>query len=281
MYFPEIMQEVGKGMRVVKKDYTISLIRGFAMCMIITCHICQYYELTLAWWLNVGVQIFLILSGYLYANKKITDRLSFYWERLCKILIEYWLFVLPATLLFWIFESQIMSSIKMMDLFLAHGTVDGLGHLWYIPYILLCYLMTPLFQDLFDFIDRTRGYKYFIFLAIIFMIIHLLFKLFVPYFNPAWINAYVLGMALGRVSKWRNFTLRKYRSLIVILAGILLTVHVSLKSDFIIGIKYLWGIIESPWRDYEHVFLGAFLFISMKGILLHMYRGGGIFRWVV
>ena len=253
-----------------ERDYTISLIRGFAMCMIVTCHICQYYDLAAAWWFNVGVQIF--LSGYLYANKRITDRFSFYRKRLRKILVEYWVFVLPTSLLFWVLAPQIMNPIKMMDLFTAHGTVDGLGHLWYIPYILLCYVLTPLFQDLFDFIDKTRGYKYFVWLVIIFIITHLLFELFASYFNPAWINAYILGMALGRIGKRQDIILKKYRSLIVILTGILFMFHISLKAG--IEIEGLWKIIEVLLRDYEHVFLGAFLFVGMRGILSSMCVGG-------
>lgn len=39
-------------------DYSISLIRLIATLFIITCHIMQYLTIELAWWFNVGVQIF-------------------------------------------------------------------------------------------------------------------------------------------------------------------------------------------------------------------------------
>lgn len=54
----------------LKKDESISLIRLCAFCMIFTCHILQYWGQELAWWFNIGVQIFLCISGYLYGGKK-------------------------------------------------------------------------------------------------------------------------------------------------------------------------------------------------------------------
>lgn len=43
-------------------DYSVSLIRLIATIFIITCHIMQYLSIELAWWFNVGVQIFLCMS---------------------------------------------------------------------------------------------------------------------------------------------------------------------------------------------------------------------------
>ena len=56
-----------------EKNYAISLLRFIAMIFIVICHFFQYYNLELAWWFNVGVQIFLCISGFLYGNKKITN----------------------------------------------------------------------------------------------------------------------------------------------------------------------------------------------------------------
>ena len=45
-------------------DYSISMIRAMSMVAIITCHFMQYLDIELAWWFNVGVQVFLCISGY-------------------------------------------------------------------------------------------------------------------------------------------------------------------------------------------------------------------------
>ena len=60
------------------RDYSISFVRYISMLFVIICHIFQYFGNELAWWLNVGVQIFLFISGYLYANKKTNDKKEFY-----------------------------------------------------------------------------------------------------------------------------------------------------------------------------------------------------------
>ena len=53
-------------------DNAISYIRVIAMFMIILCHFLQYYDNVLAQWFNVGVQIFLVLSGFYMETKKLT-----------------------------------------------------------------------------------------------------------------------------------------------------------------------------------------------------------------
>ena len=60
------------------RDLAISTVRSLAFMSIILCHIFQYFGIELAWWFNVGVQIFLCMSGFLYGKKKIEGVLSFY-----------------------------------------------------------------------------------------------------------------------------------------------------------------------------------------------------------
>lgn len=55
----------------------ISLIRAISALMIIWCHIFQGLDNELAWWFNVGVQIFLFMSGFLMAKDYINSPLTF------------------------------------------------------------------------------------------------------------------------------------------------------------------------------------------------------------
>ena len=69
-----------------KHDCAISLTRFVATCFIIICHMMQYWDMELAWWFNVGVQIFLCMSGFLYGRKGvIQDDLKFYKKNIAKI----------------------------------------------------------------------------------------------------------------------------------------------------------------------------------------------------
>ena len=47
------------------ESYSISTIRAISVLMIFFCHILQGIDSIMAWWLNVGVQIFLFMSGFL------------------------------------------------------------------------------------------------------------------------------------------------------------------------------------------------------------------------
>lgn len=51
-------------------DYSVSLIRLIATIFIITCHIMQYLSIELAWWFNVGVQIFCVCLVIYMVKKK-------------------------------------------------------------------------------------------------------------------------------------------------------------------------------------------------------------------
>lgn len=70
----------------------ISLIRALAMFSIVACHFLQYYDNRFAWVLNVGVQVFLVLSGYLYGHKVIIGWRQWYVRRAMKIYLPYVLF---------------------------------------------------------------------------------------------------------------------------------------------------------------------------------------------
>ena len=67
------------------ESYSISTIRAISVLMIFFCHILQGIDSIMAWWLNVGVQIFLFMSGFLISSKEINNFYKFIKERLKKI----------------------------------------------------------------------------------------------------------------------------------------------------------------------------------------------------
>lgn len=70
-----------------EKNLSITITRVISMLMIIVCHLLSWLDISfLAMILNVGVYIFLIISGILYSNKSIDDAVFFIkrrWEKLC------------------------------------------------------------------------------------------------------------------------------------------------------------------------------------------------------
>lgn len=61
-------------MEITKTESSILIyIRVMAMISIVACHILQAYNNHWAYVLNIGVQVFLVLSGYLYGHKYIDN----------------------------------------------------------------------------------------------------------------------------------------------------------------------------------------------------------------
>lgn len=68
-------------------DYSISMIRAMSMVAIITCHFMQYLDIELAWWFNVGVQVFLCNLVICIRIEKLVTLLNFIKKRFKR----YWL----------------------------------------------------------------------------------------------------------------------------------------------------------------------------------------------
>lgn len=113
------------------------------MCFIITCHFLQYYDNELAWWFNVGVQIFFIMSGFLYGRKEINDPITFFKRQFKKILIPYYTFLIPVSIIYLFFAGDSITIASFIKSMFCAGTIEGLGHLWFVGYILFCYTITP------------------------------------------------------------------------------------------------------------------------------------------
>ncbi len=144
--------------KLENRDYSISMIRCFSMCLIICCHMMQYLQMELAWWFNVGVQIFLCISGYLYgSDKKRENTIVFYKKQFSKILIDYYVVILPTIFIYFIFARDNINYKIAVDVFLTSNTLNGGGHLWFIAYILFCYFITPFLIDFYTYLEMKGG----------------------------------------------------------------------------------------------------------------------------
>lgn len=121
------------------------------MCSIVACHICQLYGLGIAWVLNIGVQVFLVISGWLYGMRPdVVDAGCWYIKRLLRICLPYWLVLIPLLVVDVFFATQVVT-VKTVILSIAgvrSGSVPNAAHLWYISVMLLCYLVTPILSVL-------------------------------------------------------------------------------------------------------------------------------------
>ncbi len=227
-----------------------------ATFFIILCHILQHFNIELAWWFNVGVQMFLFISGYLYANKKIKDPIEFYKKTFIKILLDYYIYIFIFIIGFAIVNGRMMDFESTMGLLTFSSTVYGVNHFWFIPYILFCYLLTPLFSLVLDKIEKKTSSKKVICVALLLLVVYVAVYYFASYFKPAYIVCFVLGMILKRLEKRKPMWLAS-KVLIIILAMIM--------NGWQIYIVYMkGGELPKEFTAYAHVLLGIVVTYLLK-----------------
>jgi len=149
-----------------KKQINISLLRLFSTIIIFVFHILLATSVNYAkgfFPFYFGVPIFLFISGYLYSNKDITNVKQFYKNNLIKILKPTLLFLfiyLLSVLIFSLINNiNFFSLIININEFGQSYSPIGIGHLWFIIAIILCYFITPIIQKIYKSEKLTKNKK--------------------------------------------------------------------------------------------------------------------------
>ncbi len=143
-----------------KRDMSISLVRVLSMCAIIFCHYGSYCgSHIVAPFFNIGVQIFFIISGFLYGQKEIQSWGKWYERRWAQLMIPCYIAMGILTLIFSLyFHWPINTKSILCQLFNLQGgraivasltclsTYPGLGALWFMTPLMMCYFCIPFFQ---------------------------------------------------------------------------------------------------------------------------------------
>lgn len=175
-----------------EKDYSISLLRMLAVISIIFCHSFEYSSsifVDKGWilesignYLANGVQVFLIISGFLYGAKSKKNlfsdsktRIRFLIKNSLKILKDYWIYcILVIFPVYYFKEPLVLTKTKIIEVLVTSDTISGVHHLWFIPYILFCYFLTPYLYDIKEYLKNKskkssiKGLLFVLFIIIIF-----------------------------------------------------------------------------------------------------------------
>ena len=162
-----------------EESNVISLVRILAMASIVLCHILQAYGNPLAWRFNVGVQIFLVLSGYLYGHKEIHNWVTWLWQRFKKLYIPCFLYCAVTLTVLHYFAGQ---NVGWLD-YITISAVDGISHLWFMKAIFLCYAITPLLS----YLRRWGGHWLYLILIAIGIVEFGYFHIAQEYFSWVWL----------------------------------------------------------------------------------------------
>ena len=234
---------------------SISVLRVCAMILILACHIVQehnnvYINMT-AQFLNVGVSIFIIISGYLYGKKEIKEE-YFKWiiKRAKRILVPMYFFMVFLLIINLVIGNNIKISNWIAYIFNLQGFqiyVHGAEHLWYLTIIMICYLITPILNKYKTKISNKK--------LIIYIFIGVLLQLITSYFINTQLGIYLIYILLYIIAYIIGYKLNiiismKLMFISLFLAGISGIVRISAKVLFdnsilynVIIVGYTQGII--------------------------------------
>lgn len=139
--------------------------------------------------------------------------------------------------------------------------VKGYGHIWFIPYILLCYCLTPTLLCYFKTKEKRSAY----YLIALLIGMEIVFDFFIDYFNPAWINCFIVGLYMGMNSFPSE---SKYEKKQLLFAGMICIIALVFNSiRFLvkycdIGFDGYWNTIYLRFTNYAHVLLGISVFLT-------------------
>lgn len=232
----------------------ISIVRIVAMILIVSCHITQGYGHSIAFILNVGVQLFFLISGFLYGKVEIPSTIDFYKKRIVKIYLPFIIVVLLFAGIYKIFgvESLLWRHLipYAFNLQAFVKPIEGFNHMWFLTVIMICYLITPVAKYLLK-------NKLYLFVSLL-LLVSVVEFVFVQkmYSIAAWIVLYLFGMCIGR------FDTKMVNTITTIVSG----VGVAILMIFF----QLSRMTDSRWAHYSvwlHCVLAIFLFGVLYAIL--------------
>lgn len=133
----------------------IKYIRVGSMLAIVICHVLQVYSNRWAFVFNIGVQVFLALSGYLYGKKIIANWKQWSIGRVKRVYVPMFLFLIVVLPFYLIFHREVFSwkpyalnylNLQGVPFVMGGGMIQGIRHLWFITAIMFAYLSTPILQ---------------------------------------------------------------------------------------------------------------------------------------
>ena len=254
------------------KSTEISLLRFLSMIMIIACHMLQYYDNELCRWFNIGVQVFFVISGFLYGKKEICNPIQFFQKTFIKILVPYYTFIVVAVSLYLLYHPELLSPNCLLKVITCSGTIKGLGHLWFVGYILFCYAITPYLYWLRISIRQYSHNKKLTIYVIVLLSVQILSLAYNSYFIPDRISCYIVGFFLADILTWNDRKISFVQIMIVLLA-------ISLNGVEVLGryispdlIAIMGETVFNAISRYGHCILGISLFTVLKVIFKNIRR---------
>lgn len=270
-------KETRRGGVYSKRDTAISTARMIATILVFLCH--TFEEVgsiskkpvisSIGNYCSVGVPIFLMISGYLLGRtnyKGLEIEAPQTGRRIRKVLLDFYvysiLFVIP---LYWFFVRDSVTIKAFLYTLMGRFFYPKLSHFWYIPYILLCYLMTPILKIIKEYLKaRFPNIRKFIAsICLIFLIMFICSKVYKWYFQTIYLFCYIFAFCLPDILRWKGGH-RNMNRMILILAPFCVianTLKIYCKNILRLRLEGVGGEFLNVLYDVSHFLLGLELFL--------------------
>lgn len=245
-------------------------LRAVSAILILACHYCQQnnnvYIKMLSQFLNIGVHIFFILSGFLLGYQGHTKPYHiWYKKRFYRIFIPYWLFLFVLAVVHIVQGRNVLTLDWLQCVIGIQGSkigVLGAEHTWFITVLLLCYLITPVLSEITGVLDEKHSA-----LKRIYLVLTFLMPVVFALFPEAWvytiltpISFYSIAFVAGRFYDVQYEPAKKHTvlSLLLILIAFLLRLVGRLACDGTI----LYDRIIVPYTHFTAACAIFYLFVA-------------------
>lgn len=223
-----------------KYSFSISCIRVVATLLIVLCHVVQEYNnpvLAMTGQIfNVGVIIFFFMSGFLYGDKKIINVGKWISNRFVRLMLPIYIFLVYLLIIFLFQKNTISIKVLLIQVLNLQGITNtyflGLGHLWFVTVIMICYLLVPIIYKINEKDNSLNLYK-FLFVSVALIILQIILSFTLDYHLFAIYLVYIYVYFLGYYSKkikWINLV--KYTNVFLIVALVSILVRFGLRYVF-------------------------------------------------
>lgn len=244
---------------------SITNLRVFATILILCCHLVVTFDNKMiqltGQFFNVGVDLFLIISGYLYGKKEISKKYTYKnWliSRAKRILTPMYIFMIFLFFIYLFKGLDIQISHWIAYIFNLQGLeiyVYGAEHLWYLTVAMACYFITPILDKYRNkFNKKNIGILFSILIATQLIMSYFIYQQFGRYLTS--IELYILAYFIGLY--W-NSDFINYRNFIWSIILIVCALAMRLIGRIEFDGTILYDIVISR---YTHSLLGLGLFFS-------------------
>lgn len=253
----------------MNRNTGISLLRVCSMFMIVLCHYSNYIGLSwLAQFLNVGVFVFLLISGWLYSKKEIEKPAKWLlgrWIKLCIpiliwmcIIIAYGFAVekdLPSFTDVLLFISNLQGVSWIIPFFPklnSEGVLGGLGNLWFVTVIMICYLILIIVKRSENKINKNAYILNGVLIFVSFFILSFL------QINLIYFICFLIGLVIGKKEEKSIIDLRNY---IILTIGMIIAIILRLLAKHFLDDTFVYNIVVV---GLSHTVIAIWIFLTIR-----------------